>query len=45
MIYAEPLYWPGGVSEAEDVFDTDFARVAAHSCGDLSPSPSTGCWP
>ena len=38
QIYAEPLYWEGGVSELK-TFDTDFARVAAHSCGDLFTFP------
>jgi len=33
-IYAEPIYWPKGI-RAIEVFDTDFGRVGAHTCGDL----------
>jgi predicted amidohydrolase len=38
IIYTEPLYWQSG-AESLEVFDTDFARVAAHSCGDLFQFP------
>lgn len=32
--YRQPLYWPRGFPEIK-VFDTDFARVGSHECGDL----------
>ena len=34
QIYGQPLYWVKGFPEIK-VFDTDFARVGCHSCGDL----------
>lgn len=34
LIYGQPLYWVKGFPEIK-VFDTDFARVGCHSCGDL----------
>ncbi|MEW6360226.1 MAG: carbon-nitrogen hydrolase family protein [Planctomycetota bacterium] len=33
-IYAEPIYWTKGFPELK-VFDTDFGRIGAHTCGDL----------
>ncbi|MDH7571808.1 MAG: nitrilase-related carbon-nitrogen hydrolase, partial [Armatimonadota bacterium] len=33
-IFQQPLYWPKGFPEI-GVFDTDFARIGVHSCGDL----------
>jgi len=38
LIYTEPLYWMAGAEELK-VFDTDFGRLAAHSCGDLFQFP------
>ena len=38
QIYAEPIYWMKGAAELK-TFDTDFARVAAHTCGDLYTFP------
>jgi predicted amidohydrolase len=38
QIYAEPLYWTEGAPELK-TFDTDFARVATHTCGDLYTFP------
>lgn len=34
QVYAQPLYWVKGFPEIK-VFDTDFARIGCHSCGDL----------
>lgn len=33
-VYQQPLYWVKGFPEIK-VFDTDFARVGCHECGDL----------
>jgi predicted amidohydrolase len=33
-VYGQPLYWVKGFPELK-VLDTDFARIACHSCGDL----------
>ena len=33
-VYGQPLYWVKGFPEIK-VYDTDFARIGAHSCGDL----------
>ena len=38
LVYSAPLYWPSGLG-AFDVLDTDFARIAARECGDLSQFP------
>lgn len=34
QVYEQPLYWVKGFPELH-VLDTDFARIACHSCGDL----------
>lgn len=34
IVFKEPIYWTEGFPEIE-VFDTDFARVGIHTCGDL----------
>jgi len=33
-VFVEPIYWPKGFSEIK-VYDTDFARIGVHLCGDL----------
>jgi len=33
VVYQEPIYWPAGFPEIA-VYDTDFARIGAHTCGD-----------
>jgi predicted amidohydrolase len=33
-VFAEPIYWTRGFPKLS-VFDTDFARVGIHTCGDL----------
>ena len=38
LVYAQPIYWTTG-AETLKVFDTDFARIAAHTCGDLFTFP------
>ncbi len=38
MVYSEPIYWMSG-AESLKVLDTDFARVATHTCGDLYAFP------
>ncbi len=38
LVYSAPLYWPSGLGTF-DVLDTDFARIAARECGDLSQFP------
>lgn len=38
LVYSQPLYWMGGV-ETLRVYDTDFARIATHTCGDLFQFP------
>ncbi len=38
LVYSAPLYWPSGLGSF-DVLDTDFARIAARECGDLSQFP------
>jgi hypothetical protein len=38
LVYSAPLYWPSGLG-GFDVLDTDFARIAARECGDLSQFP------
>jgi predicted amidohydrolase len=38
IIFIQGLYWARGV-EGLKVFDTDFARVGAHICGDLCTFP------
>ena len=38
VIYIEPIYWMTGFPDLA-VFDTDFARVGAHVCGDLFQFP------
>lgn len=34
VVFREPIYWTEGFDEIE-VFDTDFARIGMHLCGDL----------
>lgn len=34
QVFQAPIYWTAGFPEIE-VFDTDFARVGIHTCGDL----------
>lgn len=34
LVWTQPIYWHKGVDEIR-VFDTDFARIGAHSCGDI----------
>jgi predicted amidohydrolase len=34
VVFREPIYWSKGFDEIE-VFDTDFARIGIHLCGDL----------
>ncbi len=34
QVYAQPLYWLEGFPKLQ-VFDTDFGRIGAHTCGDL----------
>jgi len=34
QVFAAPIYWTKGFPELK-VFDTDFARIGIHSCGDL----------
>ena len=34
LVFREPIYWTKGFPEIQ-VFDTDFARVGIHVCGDL----------
>jgi predicted amidohydrolase len=38
LVYSQPLYWPAG-AETLKVLDTDFARIATHTCGDLFQFP------
>jgi predicted amidohydrolase len=38
LAYSAPLYWATG-AETLTVYDTDFARIAAHECGDLYQFP------
>lgn len=38
IVYVEPIYWMTGFPDLA-VFDTDFARVGAHVCGDLFQFP------
>jgi predicted amidohydrolase len=38
VVYIEPIYWMTGFPDLA-VFDTDFARVGAHVCGDLFQFP------
>jgi predicted amidohydrolase len=38
LVYSAPLYWPAGAGNF-DVYDTDFARIAARECGDLYQFP------
>ncbi len=38
VIYIEPIYWMTGFPDLA-VFDTDFARVGAHVCGDVFQFP------
>jgi predicted amidohydrolase len=38
LAYSAPLYWPAGAANF-DVYDTDFARIAARECGDLYQFP------
>jgi predicted amidohydrolase len=38
LVYSQPLYWPAG-AETLKVLDTDFARIATHTCGDLHHFP------
>jgi predicted amidohydrolase len=38
LAYSAPLYWPAG-AEGFNVYDTDFARIAAAECGDLYQFP------
>lgn len=33
-VFGEPIYWTKGFPEIK-VFDTDFARIGIHTCGDL----------
>lgn len=34
VVFKEPIYWTEGFPEIQ-VFDTDFARIGVHLCGDL----------
>ena len=34
VVFEEPIYWTGGFPEIK-VYDTDFARIGVHICGDL----------
>jgi len=34
VVFSEPIYWTRGFPEIK-VFDTDFARIGVHICGDL----------
>lgn len=34
VVFKEPIYWTEGFSEIK-VYDTDFARIGVHLCGDL----------
>ena len=34
IVFSEPIYWTRGFPEIK-VFDTDFARIGVHICGDL----------
>jgi predicted amidohydrolase len=34
VVYQQPIYWTKGFPELR-VLDTDFARIATHTCGDL----------
>jgi len=34
VVFSEPIYWTEGFPEI-DVYDTDFARIGVHICGDL----------
>ncbi len=38
LVYSQPIYWMGGIENLK-VLDTDFARIAAHTCGDLFQFP------
>ncbi len=38
LVYSQPIYWMSG-AESLKVLDTDFARVATHTCGDLYAFP------
>jgi predicted amidohydrolase len=38
LVYSQPLYWPAG-AETLKILDTDFARIATHTCGDLYHFP------
>jgi predicted amidohydrolase len=38
VVYTQPIYWTTG-AESLKVVDTDFARIAAHTCGDLFTFP------
>ena len=38
IVFKEPIYWTEGFSEIE-VYDTDFARIGIHLCGDLYTAP------
>lgn len=38
IVYSQPIYWVSGASTLR-VLDTDFARIAAHTCGDLFTFP------
>ncbi len=38
LVHVQPIYWMAGLPELR-VFDTDFARVGSHTCGDLFTFP------
>jgi len=38
LVYSQPIYWISGAEKLE-VLDTDFARIATHTCGDLFQFP------
>jgi predicted amidohydrolase len=38
LVYSQPIYWMTG-AESLKVLDTDFARIATHTCGDLYAFP------
>jgi|GEM_PF-739069 len=38
LVYSQPIYWMAG-AETLRVLDTDFARIATHTCGDLFQFP------
>ena len=35
IVFKQPIYWPSGLDQPLAYYDTDFARISAHTCGDL----------